>query len=88
MKNFNSLTQLLLTILLSNLFADYSVENAFPNLTFEDPVGIYHAGDGSNRIFILEQQGQIKVFDNNLNTTSSETFLDIRSISTSNFPSI
>ena len=38
MKNFNSLTQLLLAILLSNLFADYSVENAFPNLTFEDPI--------------------------------------------------
>ena len=80
MKNINKLIQLLLIILLSNLFADYSVENAFPNLTFEDPVGIYHAGDGSNRIFILEQQGQIKVFDNDIDVTDVQTFLDIRSI--------
>jgi len=60
--------------------AEYSVVNAFPNLTFQDPVGIHHAGDGSNRIFIVEQEGRIKVFNNNSNENSSQTFLDIRSI--------
>ena len=60
--------------------AEYSVVNAFPNLTFQDPVGIHHAGDGSNRIFIVEQEGRIKVFNNNSNETSAQTFLDIRSI--------
>jgi len=24
---------------------NYSIENAFPNLSFTDPVGIYHADD-------------------------------------------
>ena len=60
--------------------AEYNVVNAFPNLTFQDPVGIHHAGDGSNRIFIVEQEGRIKVFNNNSNETSAQTFLDIRSI--------
>ena len=62
------------------LQAEFSVVNAFPNLFFEDPVGIYHSGDNTNRIFVLEQEGRIKVFNNNPNVTNSETFLDIRSI--------
>ena len=48
-------TLMLTCIAISILISDYSTVNAFPNLSFEDPVGIYHAGDGSNRIFILEQ---------------------------------
>tara|TARA_Y100001970_G_scaffold190851_1_gene232121 strand:- start:20 stop:1282 length:1263 start_codon:yes stop_codon:yes gene_type:complete len=64
----------------SVIYSEYEFENAFPNLTFVDPVGIHHAGDGSNRLFIVEQEGRIKVFDNDSNTTSSQTFLDIRSI--------
>ena len=50
--------------LLSVIKAEYSVVNAFPNLSFQDPVGIHHAGDGTNRIFIVEQEGRIKVFNN------------------------
>ena len=38
---------------------DFIVEEAFPNLTFNHPVGIYNAGDGSNRLFVLEQSGVI-----------------------------
>ena len=77
MKN-NSL--LILCLMCSVIYSEYEFENAFPNLTFVDPVGIHHAGDGSNRLFIVEQEGRIKVFDNDSNTTSSQTFLDIRSI--------
>jgi len=62
------------------LQAELNVINAFPNLSFQDPVGIYHSGDNTNRIFVLEQEGRIKVFDNNSNVTSSTIFLDIRSI--------
>ena len=43
------------SINLSFLYADYDIVNAFPNLTFNDPVGIYTAGDESNRIFVIEQ---------------------------------
>ena len=66
--------------LLSVIKAEYSAVNAFPNLSFQDPVGIHHAGDGTNRIFIVEQEGRIKVFNNNANENSSQTFLDIRSL--------
>ena len=46
--------------LLSCMFAEYNVEDAFPNLSFEDPVGIHHANDGTNRLFVVEQEGRIK----------------------------
>ena len=80
MKNINKLIVIFSLFIVSFLYAEYSVVNAFPNLSFVDPVGIYHAGDSSNRIFVLEQQGRIKVFNNEEGVISSETFLDIRSI--------
>ena len=39
----------------SLIHGEYFVEDAFPNLSFTDPVGIYDAGDGSDRLFVLEQ---------------------------------
>ena len=59
---------------------NYSVENAFPNLSFTDPVGIYQAGDGTNRLFVLEQPGKIMVFNNESSAGNTETFLNIMSI--------
>ncbi len=64
-------------------YSQFQLENAFPNLTFSSPVGIYPAGDGTDRLFVVEQQGVIKVFENNRNTTTSKTFLDISDIVTS-----
>ena len=71
---------LVLILFLSFVKSEYQVVNAFPNLTFQDPVGIHHSGDGTNRLFIVEQEGRIKVFNNNSNQNSAQTFLDIRSI--------
>ena len=68
------------SINLSFLYADYDIVNAFPNLTFNDPVGIYTADDESNRIFVIEQPGRIKVFENNSSATTTDMFLDITSI--------
>mgnify|MGYP001381774116 CR=1 FL=1 len=59
---------------------NYSVENAFPNISFTDPIGIYKADDGSNLLYIIEQPGKIKVFDNNPSVNNVETFLNIMSI--------
>jgi glucose/arabinose dehydrogenase len=56
----------------------YEVKAAFPNLSFNSPVGIYNAGDGSNRLFVVEQQGMIKVFENIESVTIASVFLDIR----------
>jgi len=55
----------------------YSVAVAFPNLTFNSPVGIINSGDGTNRLFVFEQQGTIRVFDNSANTATSKVFLDV-----------
>ena len=71
---------LFIQMLISFIICEYQFENAFPNLTFVDPVGIHHSGDGTNRIFVVEQEGRIKVFNNDGNTSISQTFLDIRSI--------
>ena len=55
----------------------YNVQVAFPQLTFSQPVGIYNAGDGSNRLFVAEQAGTIRVFQNSASTAASTVFLDI-----------
>ena len=56
--------KLILSLLLTfNLYAAYETMNAFPHLSFNNPVGIYDSGDNTNRIFIIEQTGKIKVFN-------------------------
>jgi glucose/arabinose dehydrogenase len=62
----------------------YSIESAFPNLSFTNPVGIYHAGDGTDRLFVVEQIGKIQVFNNYPATSSINTFLDITNIVNNN----
>ena len=51
--------------------------NAFPNLSFSDPVDIQAADDGSNRLFVVEQRGIIRVFENDASASSSSVFLNI-----------
>ncbi|MFW9866899.1 MAG: PQQ-dependent sugar dehydrogenase [Candidatus Thorarchaeota archaeon] len=55
----------------------YNIQNAFPNLSFNKPVGIYDSGDGSNRLFVVEQDGLIKLFENDENSTDYDIFLDL-----------
>ena len=69
-----------ISIFISFLRSEYTAVNAFPSLSFQDPVGIYHSGDDTNRIFIVEQEGRIKVFENNSSVSEFEMFLDITSI--------
>ena len=57
----------------------YEAVKAFPALYFQNPVEIVHAGDGSNRLFVLEQSGIIRVFPNNPNVAKADTFMNIKS---------
>ncbi len=57
--------------------SNFDVNEAFPNLLFDHPVGIYHAGDETNRLFVVEQKGVIHVFENSKDVTSTQVFLDI-----------
>jgi glucose/arabinose dehydrogenase len=55
----------------------YSTEVAFPELSFTRPVDLQHPGDGSNRLFVVEQSGIISVFENDSTVSERTTFLDI-----------
>ncbi|MFX1507262.1 MAG: PQQ-dependent sugar dehydrogenase, partial [Promethearchaeota archaeon] len=57
--------------------AEYLIEQAFPSLTFNNPVGIYHSNDDSNRLFVVDQEGIIYTFNNSELETSKDVFLDI-----------
>lgn len=58
-------------------FSQFTLSNAFPNLIFTNPLDLQNAGDGSNRIFVVEQAGIIYVFENNRDVTVKKKFLDI-----------
>lgn len=59
------------------LCAQINFQAAFPNLTFTNALDLQNAGDGSNRIFVVEQAGIIKVFPNQSNISTTKTFLNI-----------
>nr|WP_289846867.1 PQQ-dependent sugar dehydrogenase [Maribacter dokdonensis] len=60
---------------------ELSYKEAFPNITFNFPTEIQASVDGTNRMFVVEQPGFIKVFPNKEDVTTLElvTFLDISS---------
>lgn len=65
-------------LLYSSLPAQVMIEDAFPNISsFSRPVDLQHAGDGTNRLFVVEQSGRIHVFDNFSEVSQRELFLDI-----------
>ena len=79
---------IIVAVILPNLFVSeisgqmqgsYGIQVAFPELAYSQPVGIYNANDGTNRLFVAEQPGTIKVFQNSETTAASTVFLDISS---------
>ena len=50
---------------------------AYRNLSFSSPILVTHSPDGTNRMFVVEQGGTVKVFPNDPNVASARTFLDI-----------
>ncbi len=60
-------------------FGQIELQNAFPGLTFNNPLYLTNAGDGTNRVFVVEQIGKIKVFPNIASAVNAKTFLDITS---------
>jgi glucose/arabinose dehydrogenase len=53
-------------------------KEAFPALTFEQPVDLQQAPGDSSRFFVVEKDGAIKVFDNSASVKTSATYLDIK----------
>ena len=52
----------------------YRLQNAFPKLSFDNPVDLQHAGDGTNRIFVVSQKGLVYVFKNTPSVKSAKIF--------------
>ena len=55
---------------------DVSLEQVFPGGTFGQALGLVNAGDGSDRLFVVRQNGIIEVFDDDGNG-SPEDFMNI-----------
>ncbi|MDQ3020918.1 MAG: PQQ-dependent sugar dehydrogenase [Bacteroidota bacterium] len=60
--------------------AQYEIVPAFPNLAaFSRPIELLNAGDGSNRLFLVQQRGIIYVFNDSQETSNRKIFIDISS---------
>ncbi len=51
---------------------------AFGGETFEVPVAVRHAGDGSGTLFVVEKPGIISMLSGNLDEPTKEVFIDIQ----------
>lgn len=61
-----------------------TLTEAYPDLTFDQPLEYRVAGDGSNRVFVVEKPGRILVFPNDSEVENAEVFLDVTSLVDSN----
>lgn len=56
--------------------------NAFPNVSFNQPLDLQSPNDGTDRVFVVEKRGRIVVLENDPNTTAGTDFLNLSGIST------
>src|SRR5262245_34804818 len=71
------LTLLVLALAAGTARAQYEVERAYPGLTFPAPTDIRPANDGTNRMFVVQKNGFIRIFENDYHVATSKVFLDI-----------
>ena len=53
------------------------IKNAFPSLKFKRPVAFAWPKDGTDRLFVVEQDGRIVTFSNSAEAKETKVFLDI-----------
>jgi glucose/arabinose dehydrogenase len=56
----------------------YRLVKAFPHLEFRRPVDLQSPRDGTHRLFVVEQDGVIRAFNNRPDEKTSVVFLDLR----------
>jgi glucose/arabinose dehydrogenase len=71
------LTSTLFLSCADNSLPQFNLQQAFPNLSFSNPVDLQNAGDGTDKLFVVEQAGKIYVFENNAYVTVKKLFLNI-----------
>lgn len=60
-----------------NATSGYRFRTVFGDNSFDRPVAVRHAGDGTNRLFVVEKQGRIYSLQPSGNTFRKRLFLDI-----------
>lgn len=82
MNYFKTICTFILLLLLTRITVSqpFDLVNAFPNVSFARPVFLTHSNDGTNRIFVVERYGIIKVLPNDSNTSDVRVFLDITNL--------
>ena len=79
MLNLNNKLKVYFYLLSTSIcFGQIEIIRAFTNLDFDQPVDLQSPNDNSNRLFIVEQEGEIYVFENFDSNTTTTQFLDIR----------
>ncbi len=80
MKPDSNISIVLFAVLLTGSAAggQFELEIAFPDLSFQRPVDLQHAGDATERLFVVEQAGVIALFDRSDPEPAAGVFLDIR----------
>ncbi|MFZ1729492.1 MAG: PQQ-dependent sugar dehydrogenase [Bacteroidota bacterium] len=78
MRHFSRLLFFFCLVSALPLQAQLQIENAFPMLSFNRPVDLQQAGDGSGLLFAVEQSGRILSFQNDAAAETAAVFLDIR----------
>jgi glucose/arabinose dehydrogenase len=67
----------ILILFFNSGLAQLQLQESFPNLVFTNPIDLQYPKDGTNRLFVVEQNGRIKVFQNSFSASSAKVFLDI-----------
>ena len=81
MRHFRYILVPLLAICAGRAHAQYALQDAFPALpAFSLPVELVHPGDGTDRLFVVEQRGRIYVFDNTASVAARRLFLNISDV--------
>lgn len=62
-----------------NGLPSFNLIDAYPNLSFDQPVEYVPAVDGSNRVFVVGRTGKIYVFNNDPQVEQASIFLDLSS---------
>jgi glucose/arabinose dehydrogenase len=63
---------------LQELGNSFTIADAFPGISFNRPVDLQNSGDGTGRLFVVEQSGRIFIIDSQT-SKKSDLFLDISS---------
>ena len=69
---------LLALVIGQSTIPEVRIEVAFERLRFRRPLYVCHPGDGTDRLFVIEQDGRIFAFENKPDVVATQEVLDIR----------